>query len=125
MKSKILFIASLLFGLMYINAGLNKFFNYLPVPKDLPAGMIKLMSAFNDIGWLLPLIGLTEIVGGILVITKKFRALGAIIILPVMAGVLLTHSINERSGLPIAIVLMGINIWIIIENRNKYLPMIQ
>ncbi len=33
MKNKILFVVSLLFGLLFINAGLNKFFNYMPVPK--------------------------------------------------------------------------------------------
>lgn len=32
MKQKSLFAASLIFGLMFINAGLNKFFNYIPLP---------------------------------------------------------------------------------------------
>jgi hypothetical protein len=41
-----------------------------------------------------------------------------------MIGILLTHIINEPTGLPIAIVLMGINLWIIFENREKYLPML-
>jgi len=36
MKKKILFVLSLLFGLMFINSGLNKFFNYLPSPKTCP-----------------------------------------------------------------------------------------
>lgn len=46
MKKKILFGVSLLFGLMFINAGLNKFFNYMPMPEDLPESMIKVMTAF-------------------------------------------------------------------------------
>ncbi|MEO6582758.1 MAG: DoxX family protein [Ferruginibacter sp.] len=124
MKKKILFVVSLLFGLMFINAGLNKFFNYIPVPKDLPEGLIKVMGAFMEIKWLLPLIAVAEIVGGILVIIPKSRALGAIIIFPVMVGILLTHIINAPSGLPLAIVLFVINLWIIIENREKYMPMI-
>ena len=125
MKKKILFIASLLFGLMFINSGLNKFFHYMPVPKDIPANMLELMGAFMTIGWLMPLIATAEIVGGILFITNKYRALGAIIILPVMVGVLLTHIIDAPSGLPIALPLFVINIWVIIENRSKYLPMIE
>ncbi len=125
MKKKILFVVCLLFGLMFINSGLNKFFNYIPMPKDMPENMLKLMGAMKDIGWLLPLVGIAEIVGGILFITNKFRALGAIIILPVLVGIILTHIFNAPSGLPMAIVLLGIELWVIIENRDKYLPMIK
>ncbi len=124
MKNKIQFVICLLFGLMFINAGLNKFFNYMPVPKDLPEHMLKIMGAMMSITWLMPLIAIVEIVGGVLFILKKTRALAAIIIFPVMVGILLTHIIDAPSGLTIALVLFLINIWIIIENRAKYLPMI-
>lgn len=82
MKKKILFAVSLLFGLMFINSGLNKFFNYMPIPKDLPESLMKVMGAFMEI-------------------------------------------ITAPSGLPTALVLLAINLWVIIENREKYLPMIK
>ena len=97
----------------------------MAMPKDMPENMMKVMNAFMEIGWLMPLIAVVEIVGGVLFITNKYRALGAIIIFPVMVGILLTHVVNMPSGLPIAVVLMAINLWIIIENRDKYLPMIR
>jgi putative oxidoreductase len=125
MKNKILFCVSLLFGLLFINSGLNKFFNYMPMPKDMPEKMMKAMGAFMEIGWLLPLIAIAEITGGVLFITNKFRALGAIIIFPVLVGIILTHIFIEPSGLPLAIVLLGIELWVIIENREKYLPLIK
>lgn len=124
MKAKILFVLCLLFGLMFINAGLNKFFNYMPMPKDMPESMTKVMAAFMEIKWLMPLTGAVEVIGGVLIIFKKYRALGAIIILPVMVGILLTNIVNAPSGLPIALIMMAINVWVIIENRAKYLPMI-
>jgi uncharacterized membrane protein YphA (DoxX/SURF4 family) len=125
MRKKILFGVSLLFGLIFINSGLNKFFNYMPMPKDMPEKMMKVMGAFMEIGWLFPLIAVAEITGGVLFITNKFRALGAIILFPVLVGILLTHILIEPSGLPLAIVLLGIELWVIIENREKYLPMIK
>jgi putative oxidoreductase len=125
MKKKILFVVSLLFGLVFINAGLNKFFQYMPVPKDMPENMMKLMAAFMQIGWLMPLIAVAEITGGVLFITNKFRALGAIIIFPVLVGILLTHIIDAPSGLPMALSLLVIEIWVIYENRGKYLPMVK
>lgn len=124
MKTKIIFVVCLLFGLMFINAGLNKFFNYMPVPANMPEKLMKVLGAFMTIGWLLPLVGIAEIVGGILFIIPKTRALGAIVILPVMIGILLTNTVTEPSGLPIALILFAINIWIIVRNREKYLPLI-
>jgi len=125
MKKKILFGVSLLFGLLFINSGLNKFFNYMPMPKDMPENVMKIMNAFMEIGWLMPLVAVAEIVGGVLFITNKYRALGAIIIFPVMIGILLTHIVNIPSGLPMALILLAINLWVIVENREKYLPMIR
>jgi len=125
MKKKIIFVFSLLFGLMFINAGLNKFLNYMPMPEDLPEKMQKVGAAFMEISWLMPLIGFTEIVGGILFIIPKTRALGAIIIFPIIIGILLTHIVDAPSGLPIALILLAINLWVIYENREKYLPMVR
>lgn len=124
-KKKILFVISLLFGLMFINARLNKFLNYIPVPDDMPEAMVKLTEALMSISWLMPLVAVVEIVGGILFIIPKFRALGAVVIFPIMVGILLTHTINEPSGFPMALVLLLINLWVIFENREKYLPMIK
>lgn len=125
MKTKILFVVFLLFALMFINSGLNKIFNYMPMPADLPPGLIKIMTAMNEIGWLMPLIAVAEIVGGVLFIIPKLRALGAIIIFPVMVGILLTHIFNAPQSLPVAIVLLLINLWAIYDNRAKYLPMVR
>ena len=61
MKNKTLFIVSLLFGLMFINSGLDKFFNYIPIPADLPENLVNAMKALMEISWLLPLIAVFEI----------------------------------------------------------------
>ncbi|MDA9555073.1 DoxX family membrane protein [Pelobium sp.] len=125
MKKKILFVICLLFGLMMVNAGLDKFLHYMPMPEKMPEKLTKVFHAFIEIGWLLPLVGLTEIIGGILFIIPKTRALAALILLPVLVGILLTNTITEQSGLPIALILIGIEFWVIYENKEKYLPIIK
>ena len=120
MKNKILFVLSLLFGLMFINAGLNKFYNYMPMPEDMPERLTKVMSAFMEIGWLMPLVAVAEIIGGLLFIFPKTRALGALVIFPVMVGILLTNTVTDTSGLPIALVFFGILLWILFDNKEKY-----
>jgi len=125
MKNKIMFVICLLFGLMFINAGLNKFFNYMPVPEDMPESMMKVFEAFMTIGWLMPLVAVAEIVGGLFFAIPRFRALGAIVIFPIMVGIILTHIYQAPSGLPMVLVLLGINLWVIFDNRDKYLALIK
>lgn len=117
------FILCLLFGLLFINAGLDKFLHYMPVPEMRPE-MQKVGEAFMTISWLMPLIGFIEILGGLLFIIPKTRALGAIVILPVMVGIVIHNAIYAPEGLAIAGVLFLINIWMIIDNREKYKSLI-
>ncbi|PYF74018.1 DoxX family protein [Pedobacter nutrimenti] len=117
------FILCLLFGLMFINAGLNKFFNYMPMPR-LTIEQMKVMTALGSIIWLIPLVGFIEVLGGLLFIFPKTRALGAIVILPVMVGVTIHNLVVDPSGLAFALPLLAINLWIIGLNWNKYKPMI-
>ncbi|WP_442591776.1 DoxX family membrane protein [Pedobacter sp. AW31-3R] len=125
MKNKITFLLSLLFGIMFINAGLNKFFNYMPVPDDLPGKMLKVMTAMMEIGWLIPLVAVAEILGGILIIIPKTRALGALIIFPVMVGIILMNTLIDTGGLPIALAFSAVLLWIIYDNRAKFLAVVR
>lgn len=124
MKNKITFVLSLLFGLMFINAGLNKFLNYMPMPEKMPERLMKVMGAFMEIGWLMPLTGAAEIIGGLLIIFPKTRALGALVCFPVMVGIILTNTVTDTSGFPIAAVFGIILAWIMYDNRAKYMPLI-
>jgi hypothetical protein len=91
----------------------------------MPEDTMKMFTGMMAITWLMPLVGAAEIVGGILFIIPKTRALGALVLLPIMVGIVLTHVMVDPSGLPIALVLFAINIWVIVENREKYLPMVR
>lgn len=112
-----------LFGLMFLNAGLDKFLHYMPMPK-MEGDMQKLYEAMATIKWMLPLVGLFEIIGGLLFIFPKTRALGAITIFPIMVGIVLHNAVFMPSGLSIAGVLFAINLWMIADNWKKYKPMI-
>jgi len=126
MKKIILFILCLLFGLMFINAGLDKFFHYMPQPKEMPESAVKQFGAIMQIPWLMPLIAVAEILGGLLFIFPKTRALGALIIFPVMLGILCTtFSITPITGAAaIPLILFVILLWVIIENRRKYVALV-
>ncbi|MBK8736312.1 MAG: DoxX family membrane protein [Saprospiraceae bacterium] len=125
MKDKILTGLYIVFGLLFINSGINKFLNYMPMPENISTEPVNLMTSFKDIKWLMPLVAVAEIIGGALLIFKKYRALGAIILFPITIGVLLVHIVQDSSGLIMGLIVFGLNLWIIYENRAKYMPMIQ
>ncbi len=124
MKQKILNVLSILFGLLLLNGGLSKFFSYMPPPDDISEAMLKDMGAMTEIIWLMPLLGLAEIVGGVLIAIPKTRALGAVIIFPVAVGILLTHIFVDTNGLIIALVIWAVLLWILFDNREKYAHLI-
>ncbi|WP_417874826.1 DoxX family protein [Xanthomarina gelatinilytica] len=124
MKNKILTGLCVLFGLMMVNSGLNKFFNYMPMP-EMSEEMMQIMGGFIAIKWILPLVAIAEIIGGILIAIPKTRALGAIVILPVMVGIVVHHLVHDMSTIGIVLILFAINIWAIVDSWNKYKPMIE
>jgi len=123
-KKITLHAVSTLFGLLMINGGLNKFFSYMPMPEEVPEAVASQFSAMMQLPWLMPLVGIAELVGGVLFILPKTRALGAIVVFPVMLGIIGFHISTEPGDLVLPLILFVINLVVIVENRKKYLPMI-
>jgi uncharacterized membrane protein YphA (DoxX/SURF4 family) len=123
MKQKTFLVASILFGLLFVLMGFNKFFNFIPMPADMPEASKKAMEAFMSISWLMPLVGAAEVLGGLLIMIPKTRIIGALVMVPLMVGIVLHNIIVDRSGLPMTLVLTAILIWILVENKEKLLAL--
>ncbi|MCH7409489.1 DoxX family protein [Belliella sp. DSM 111904] len=124
MKNKIQTALSVLFAIIMINAGLNKFFNYMPMP-ELSDEMMEVMAGFIAVKWILPLVAMVEIIAAILIVIPKTRVLGALVILPVMIGIVVHHAVHDVAGIGISLVLFAINIWVIAAHWNRLLPIIK
>ncbi|RZJ82126.1 MAG: DoxX family protein [Flavobacterium sp.] len=97
----------------------------MPIPDNMPESLVKAMTAMMEISWLMPLVAIAEILGGLLIIFPKTRALGALIVFPVMIGIILTNTVTDTSGFPIAAVFAMVLFWIIYDNRAKYYPLLK
>lgn len=113
------FTLCLLLGLMFINAGLDKFLHYMPVPPLEPE-LQKVDQAFRTIQWLLPLVGFIEFIGGILFIHPKTRALGALILFPIIVGIMIHTIYWAPQALLIPIIIGLIELYVLYDNRKKY-----
>ena len=99
--------------------GANKFFNFMPTPKLTPE-QLEMFNAFGKIGWLILLVAITEILGGLLVLLPKTRAVGALVMLPIIIGILAHHFHHDPAGIVSGLVFAVILLWILWENRKKY-----
>ncbi len=125
MKTKLFHFFSGIFSLMFLFSGLNKLFQFVPIPPDLPVEMAKDNAAFVEIAWLMPLIAIAEIMGAILILIPRFRALGALVVFPLMVGILINHATVAPDGLMMVLVLWAILLWMMWENADKYLGLIK
>jgi putative oxidoreductase len=119
MKNKIFMGVRILFAIMMINSGLNKFFNFMPMPEMAEAAG-NLMGAFFASGYIFPLVAIVEVLAGALIFTKKFNALGAVLMMPITVNIFLVHTVLDPAGFIMGLVLLLINLWILIENKEKF-----
>ena len=125
MKEKILMVLCALLGLGMIVFGANKLFPFMPMP-ELTEEQKTIFGAFGTIKWLMPLVGIVEMLGGLLIAVPKTRALGAIVILPVMVGILAhTFTFFDAGNIAIPVVFAIINLWAIADNTDRYKAMIK
>ncbi|MGF1637839.1 MAG: DoxX family membrane protein [Cyclobacteriaceae bacterium] len=123
MQNKILAVLCVPFGLVMVNSGLNKFFNYMPMP-DMTEEMMQCIGEFVTIKWFFPLVAIVEIIAGTLIVFPKTRALGALLILPVMVGIFVHYLVYDLPSIGMSLVFLAINFWAIIANLKKYLPIV-
>lgn len=122
--SKILKAARILGVLTLISSGFNIFFQYIPM-STMSKELMSVFGSLMNIKWLLPLVAITEIVGGLLFVLSKTRALGEIILLPVLIGVTLHHLVYDVAWGIIGYILLLITLLSIIDNSDKYKSLVQ
>jgi len=123
MKKNVVNIICFLIGAFLTITGANKLFPLFPIP-DLSEENQQLFEAFATIGWIMPLVGLAEMIGGILVCFSKTRIIGAMILLPITVGIVLHHLVHDPAGLPIAFIVAAFNLWLLFRERAKLLQVL-
>ncbi len=119
-------IARYLLGLPLIIFGLNPFFNFIPPPEvdSLPAKVKAFSAALQDTGYMMPLIGTTLLVSGLLLVTNRFVPLGLAIFAPFILNSIAFHVFLERGGLPMASVFLLLELYLAWAYRGAFCPML-
>lgn len=105
MKNKLPTIARVLLGLIMLLSGVAGLFNLIPMPPDLPERMVTFNTGLAASGYFFPLLKITEIVCGLALIIGWFVPLALVILAPIILNIFMVHAIMAPSGLPVAIIL--------------------
>jgi len=108
-------IARILLGLVFVVFGLNGFLKFIPIPA-MTGPSAEFMGAMAATGYL-GVIKVLEILGGALVLSGRMTKLGLIILGPIVVNILLFHIFMDKSGLPMAVVLSGLLLFLV-SNRK-------
>lgn len=119
-------IARFLLGLPLLVFGLNAFFNFIPPPDVvMPEKAVNFSAALMESGYMGPLIGLTLLVSGALLVLNRFVPLALLFLAPFFVNSLCFHLFLESSGLPAAIVFSALVAYLAWVHRAAYRPLFQ
>ena len=119
MNSKVLNIIRIVFGVLLVIFGSNKFLNFMPAPKNMPDAVINYMTALMATKTL-ALVGIVEVAAGLAFIFNKFGALLAIILMSISINAVLFHATLDPANSVGAIVLLVLNIVMLFAYKDKY-----
>jgi hypothetical protein len=117
-------IPQLLLGLIFFVFGLNGFFHFIPQPKDMPQGAMAFFGALVSTGYMIPLIFTTQTLGGALLLVNRFVPLALALLAPVVVNIVLFHAFVAPSGLPVACVVLALELYLAWVYRKAFGPML-
>ncbi len=119
-------IARMLLGLMFFVFGLNGFLNFIPPPpkESLPAGLVDFSAAMMKTGYLFQLVKGTEVLMGLLLLVNRFVPLALTILAPVIVNIVAAHAFLAPSGVAMAVVILGLELYLAWSYRSAFRPML-
>ncbi|WP_231460215.1 MULTISPECIES: DoxX family membrane protein [unclassified Pedobacter] len=117
-------IVRVLLGAMYLFASVSYFLKLMPEAPQMSADQTTFMAGVMISGYLMPLIKITELVGGILLIFGRTAPLAAILVFPVTLNIFLYHAFLGPKDLPMVSVMLLFNLFLFYAYRHKYLPIV-
>jgi uncharacterized membrane protein YphA (DoxX/SURF4 family) len=117
--------ARVLLGLVFFVFGLNGFFNFIPQPATPPPeGAMAFAGAMMKTGYLFPLLKATEVVSGVLLLSGRFVPLALTFLAPIIVNIVAFHAFLAPSGVPIAVVVLALEVYLAWSYREAFRPML-
>lgn len=117
-----LIIARSLMGLMFLFSSITFLFKLITPPE--PSGTVKVFNDGLEASiYLLPTAKIIELICGIAFLSGMFVPLALILIAPILVNIVLIHVFLAPEGLPLAIVLALIYLFVAYSQRERFKPL--
>ena len=117
-------IARVLLGLMFTVFGSNIFFHFIPMPEQKPSLATDFSKALMESHYMY-VVGFLQVAGGLLLLIGRYVPLGLTLLGPVIVNILLFHIFLEPNGLPIAIVLSALALFLLWRHRTNFAGLVK
>lgn len=116
--------ARVILGSIFVVFGLNGFFHFIPTPEA-SEPMTAFMTALGETGYFMIVVKLVEVASGLMILTGRFLPLGLILLAPVSVNILLVHVFLDQTGLPMAVVIIVLQLFLAWAYRDSYRDVLQ
>ena len=114
-------VARIFLGLLFVVMGLNGFLHFLPMPTTgMPAGLIAFQHGLEASGYMVPLIFGTQVIAGVLLLANRFVPLALAVLSPVIVNIVFFHAFLQPAGLPMAILVVLIELYLVSVHRDAF-----
>jgi hypothetical protein len=111
-----------IYGLFWLVFGLNGFLHFFPVPE--PTGeAAEFMQALMKAGYVMPIVYTTQIICGIMLLSRHLVPLALLLLGPVVMNVLLYDLFLNPSGLITGVAISIFYAALLFKSRNAFLPL--
>jgi uncharacterized membrane protein YphA (DoxX/SURF4 family) len=112
-------IIRILLGAFMVFASVSYFFNL--IEAEAPTGnLLTFMTGIMASKYLLPLAKAVELIAGISLLSGKFMKVTLLALLPISINIFLIHTVTQLSDVPVAIFVLGSNLFLIYAHWNSY-----
>ncbi|PYJ83832.1 MAG: hypothetical protein DME22_14695 [Verrucomicrobia bacterium] len=111
-------IARSLLGLTFVVFGLNAFLQFIPLPP--PQGLAGDFMKALFVSHYFYVVAILQIAGGALCLLGRFVPLGLTLLGPVIVNILLFHIFLEPTGLPLAVVVSVLALFLLWAYRQSF-----
>ena len=106
---KVTLILRILMGLVFVASGVAFFFT---TPPPLEGAMADFFKGMAATGYFFYLLKGTEIICGLLLLSGRFVPLALVVLAPVLLNIFLVHAFMAPEGVPLAVILGAIEIYL-------------
>ncbi len=117
-------IARTLLGLVFVVFGSNAFLHFIPMPPP-PAGLAGDFMKSLFLSHYFYVVSVTQVLGGLLVLSGRFTALGLLLLGPVIVNILCFHLFLNHEGLPLAIAVAVLALFLLWQKRGNFAGLLQ